>query len=49
MKDREIIARLEAKVDLLNLGNEQAKFARWVARALALEVAKILKDEAAKK
>lgn len=48
VKDAEILSRLYTKVDLLGLGNEQARFARWVAASLALEVAKIIK-EAAKK
>lgn len=48
MKDAEILSRLYTKVDLLGLGNEQARFAKWVAAALVIEVSKIIK-EAAKK
>jgi hypothetical protein len=48
MKDTEILSRLYTKVDLLGLGNEQARFAKWVAAALAIEVAKIIKEEAKK-
>lgn len=48
MTDREILKRLTVKVDLLGLGNEQARFARWIAKALALEVAKMLKEESSK-
>lgn len=49
MKDAEIKKRLHAKVELLGLGFQQDRFAKWVATALALEVAKIIKEEAAKK
>jgi hypothetical protein len=48
MKDAEILSRLYTKVDQLDLGNEQAKFARWVAAALVIEVSKIIKESAKK-
>jgi len=44
--DREIKKRLHAKIDLLGLGTEQDRFAKWVANCLALEVAKIIREEA---
>jgi len=49
MTDTEIRKRLYTKIDLLGLGHEQDRFARWVANALALEVAKMLKEVAVKK